>query len=110
MPQSSQMVTPGVCYDSCDVWYHQECMGMPDCIYDGLKYISWECFQCGVPNISTSIFDTTIFEVSNSFSQLSQNVTSPESEISFSFPNATSSPRKSVPQQDAGKQKDLPLR
>ena len=57
--------TPGVCCDSCDVWYHQECMGMPDCIYDGLKYISWECFQCGVPNISTSIFDTTIFESSN---------------------------------------------
>ena len=79
--------TPGVCCDSCDVWYHQESMGMPDCIYDGLKYVSWECYQCGVPNISTSIFDTTIFEVSSSFSQLSGNEhLSPESEISFSFP------------------------
>ena len=69
--------TPGVCCDSCDVWYHQEFMGMPDCAYDGLKNVSWECFQCGVPNISTSIFDTTIFETSNSFSQLSDQATTP---------------------------------
>ena len=65
--------TPGVCCDSCDLWYHQECMGMPDCVYDGLKNVSWECFQCGVSNISTSIFDTTIFETSNYFSQLSDH-------------------------------------
>ena len=30
----------------------QECMGMPnsrpDCIYSGLKYIRWECFQSRV--------------------------------------------------------------
>ena len=106
-----EWTTPGVCCDSCEVWYHQECMGMPDCIYDGLKYVSWECFQCGVPNISTSIFDTTTFEVSNSFSQLSGNEhLSPESEISFSFPNATSSPTRSIPQQDTAKRKNLPLR
>ena len=86
-------------------------MGMPDCIYDGLKYVSWECFECGVPNISTSIFDTAIFEVSNSFLQLSGNKQlSPESEISFSFQNATSSPTRSIPQQDTAKWKDLPPR
>ena len=103
--------TPGVCCDSCEVWYHQECMGMPDGVYNGLKYVSWECFQCGIPNISTSIFDTTIFEVSNSFSQLSSNEhLSPDSEISFSFPNATSSPSRPGAQQDTAKRKDLPLR
>ena len=74
-------MTPGVCCNSCEVWYHQERMGMPDGVYNGLKYVSWECFQCGIPNISTSIFDTTIFELSNSFSQLSSNEhLSPESE------------------------------
>ena len=102
--------TPGVCCDSCDVWYHQECMGMPDCVYDGLKNVSWECFQCGVPNISTSIFDTTIFETSNSFSQLSDHATNPESEISFSYPVATSSPTRQPPDKDTRKRKDLPIR
>ena len=86
-------------------------MGISDCIYDGLKYVSWESFQCGVPNISTSIFDTTIFEVSNSFSKLSGNEhLSPVSKISLSFPNVTSSPMRSIPQQDIAKRKDLPLR
>ena len=84
---------------------------LPDGVYNGLKYVSWECFQCGIPNISTSIFDTTIFEVSNSFSQLSSNEhLSPESDISFSFPNATSSPSRPGAQQDTAKRKDLPLR
>ena len=101
--------TPRICCDSCDVWYHQECMGMSDCVYKGLKNISWECFKCGVPNLSTSIFDTTIFEDSNSFSPLS-NTFSPESDISFTFPNATSSPTRPAPQRPAQSRKDLPLR
>ena len=100
--------TPGVCCDSCDVWYHQECMGMPDCVYKGLKSISWGCFKCGVPNLSTSIFDTTIFEDSNQFSPLS-NVFSPESDISFTFLNATSSPSRPAPQKTAQRRKDLRL-
>ena len=67
-------------------------------------------FQCGVPNISTSILDTSIFESSNSFSHLSDNATSPESDISFCYPNATSSPSQPVPQKDAVKRKAIPLR
>jgi hypothetical protein len=43
--------TPGVCCDSCEVWFHQECMGMPDVVYNGLRNISWYCCQCGLPNI-----------------------------------------------------------
>jgi hypothetical protein len=36
--------TSGVCWDSCDVWFHQECMGMPDVVYNGLRNISWYCY------------------------------------------------------------------
>ena len=82
---------------------------MPDCVYKGLKSISWDCFKCGVPNLSTSIFDTTIFKDSNPFSPLS-NVFSPESDISFTYPNATSSPSRPAPQKTAQTRKDLPLR
>lgn len=94
--------TPGVCCDSCDRWYHQSCMGMSDGVYQGLKNVSWECFHCGVPNFSTSLFDTTIFETSSSFSYLSESACS---DISFSNPVATSSPSKVTPHRT-----DLPMR
>ena len=71
-----------------------------------------EYFKCGVPNLSTSIFDTTIFEDSNSFSPVS-NTFSSESEISFSFPNAIYSPTKltqPTPTRIAQRRKDIPLR
>ena len=83
--------TRGVCCDSCDRWYHQRCMGMAEEVYCRLKDISWECFHCDIPNFSLSLFDTTIFETSNSFSYWSD---SSDTEISFSNPAATSSPSK----------------
>ena len=84
--------TPGVCCDSCDQWYHQKCMGMSDVIYNALKNISWECCNCGLPNFSTSLFNTSIFKTANSFSYLDES-------------NATSSPSKVET-----KRNDLPLR
>ena len=83
---------------------------MPDCIYDGLKNVSWECFQCGVPNISTSIFYSSIFETLNSFSQLSNNASTPESDISFSYTTATSAIAKPLPHKDSTRRQDFPLR
>ena len=58
--------SPSVCCDYCNIWYHQECMKMPDAVFEGLKNVSWECTKCGVPNFSLSLFDTTIFDSSNS--------------------------------------------
>ena len=91
--KACKWTTPCVCCDSCDVWYHQECMGMPDSVFKALTNITWECVQCGVPNFSTGIFDTTLFDTSNSYSALS-DITHTDSEISFSRPNATSSPHR----------------
>ena len=52
--------TRGVCCDSCDRWYQQECMGMPEGVYNGLKSVSWECFHCGVPNFDTCRFTNPV--------------------------------------------------
>ena len=53
---------------------------------------------------------TTIFETSNSFSQLNDHATTPESEISFSYPVATSLPTRQPPDKDTRKRKDLHTR
>ena len=37
--------TSGVRCDQCHVglWFHQDCMNMPTCVYEGLTNISWYC-------------------------------------------------------------------
>ncbi|KAL3892445.1 hypothetical protein ACJMK2_004651 [Sinanodonta woodiana] len=72
-------------------------------IYNALKNVSRECTNCGLPNFSTSLFNTSIFETSNTFSYLDDSNTN--SEISFSHPTATSSPSKVKTKRD-----DFPLR
>ena len=53
---------------------------MPDCIYDGLKMLVWNASSVAYHiSLPAYIFDTTIFETSNSFFQLSNNATSPDS-------------------------------
>ena len=50
----------GVACDSCSTWFHTQCMGMCDEIYNSLApNISWTCFQCGLPNFSTQLFMST---------------------------------------------------
>ncbi|XP_053389732.1 uncharacterized protein LOC128552710 [Mercenaria mercenaria] len=85
-------------------------MGMNDAVFKALTNCSWECVQCGVPNFSTGIFDTTLFESYNSFSNLTF---ASDSEISFSCPNATSSPQRrhsSTAENSKSKRTDMPLR
>lgn len=85
---------PSVCCDSCDVWYHQHCLAMPDAVFRALHNVSWECLRCGLPNFSTSLFDTIIVNSSNSFEPLFSPSSEASSDISFSGPRATSSPSK----------------
>ena len=83
---------PSVCCDSCDVWYHQHCLAMPDAVFQALHNVSWECVQCGLPNFSTSLFDTIIINSTNSFEPLTSPVSDACPDLSFSSPQATSSP------------------
>ena len=34
--------------------------------------LSWNCMQCGMPNLSSSIYDLSSLETSNSFSPLTE--------------------------------------
>jgi len=94
----------GVACDDCQQWYHAQCMHMNSKIYETLcnySNISWHCDNCGMPNFSTSLFESFTTDVtSNSFSVLdSSNTTcasSPGPPISSSSPKS-SHKKKSTP-------------
>ncbi|KAJ8026320.1 RNA-directed DNA polymerase from mobile element jockey [Holothuria leucospilota] len=75
--------------DSCKLWTHKNCMQMCTLIYDYLcnTSVSWICCQCGLPNFSSSLFNSFDFEHPNPFSPLDEN------SIQATIPIATSSPK-----------------
>ncbi|KAL8593065.1 hypothetical protein ACOMHN_017991 [Nucella lapillus] len=47
----------GVACDNCETWYHTQCMKMSDTIYYSItSNTSWVCYQCGMPNFSSTLF------------------------------------------------------
>ena len=108
--KACKWTTPCVCCDSCDIWFHQECLNMPNEIFTALCDISWECAKCGLPNFSSGLFDTTLFESCNNSTQSNQG-----SETCFGSPIATSSPKTQAPENltrtvPHDQRKDLPLK
>ena len=74
-------------------WYHVDCMHMSTPVYNALasSSISWQCTACGMPNFSTTLFDSFVIDSSsNSFEHLSNSNIS----LSPGPPAATSSPIK----------------
>ena len=89
----------GLCCDRCDTWFHANCQSVSDrnYVYLGKAEVSWSCLTCGLPNFSTSFFESSMsFTSTNSF----QNLDSPEApnnsrgqQNSPGPPLASSSPR-----------------
>ena len=70
----------GIQCDMCDIWYHARCCVMNDHIYDFLANSSciWICTSFGLPNFSTSLFDSFhSINRSNSFQPLAESTTQP---------------------------------
>ena len=53
----------GIACDSCNQWFHTRCIDLSPQIYDVLANgsdMEWECCNCGIKNISVSLFDTPL--------------------------------------------------
>ena len=83
--------------DSCNSWFHTNCVGLSDIVLDSLGRcdLPWECYKCGIPNISTSLFDSFISNSSETSTSTSRSSCSSTSSIQPSSPLAASSPAKS---------------
>ena len=92
----------GVRCDFCHKWYHTNCQNMSETIYNiiGNKNIVWECLNCGMPNLSSSLFTSAPISLENSFTPLesSRSISNAEHGIRHNrqdgpgSPLATSSP------------------
>ena len=84
----------------CSKWYHVECMQMCSANYHAAaanKSTTWLCCDCGMPNFSSTLFNSSFssMSTSNSFAELSNISTSSEtSNTSIGDPIRTSSPRR----------------
>ena len=65
----------GVACDDCSQWYHAECMHITSPVYKALNNpnISWHCVNCGMPNFSTSLFESFMVNMSNTYDHLSDS-------------------------------------
>ena len=65
----------GVARDDCSQWYHAECMHITSPVYKALNNpnISWHCVNCGMPNFSTSLFESFMVNMSNTYDHLSDS-------------------------------------
>ena len=58
---------PSIACNQCNVWYHQEYAGMSstlfECFMNATIEMQWTCIKCGLPNISTSLFDSSMSSI-----------------------------------------------
>ncbi|XP_038049838.1 uncharacterized protein LOC119723314 [Patiria miniata] len=84
--------------ESCEVWFHSDCVGLTDSALDtlGRSDLPWECYRCGLPNFSSGLFDSTILDESNYSATNSETHSSTSSTSSHhpGSPLAKSSPNK----------------
>jgi len=61
-----------VACDTCNIWYHTDCMKMNSVLFESLRDsdISWTCLACGVPNFSSRLFETSFSTTPNPFEPL----------------------------------------
>ncbi|XP_072016713.1 uncharacterized protein [Amphiura filiformis] len=87
--------------DECSTWFHVECVHISETVLASLARsdLPWECTNCGLPNVSASLFDSTTLDNSLSESDVFESTkrslsTSSSSSSEPGSPNAQSSPSK----------------
>ena len=66
-----------VACEDCLTWHHEDCMGMHTAVYDALLNpdLSWHCVNCGMPQMASSFFESTLSDT-GSTNTLSESITS----------------------------------
>ena len=51
---------PSIFCDNCNIWFHKKCLKLNSLVFQDLanSSASWICCQCGLPNFSSSLFDS----------------------------------------------------
>lgn len=86
----------GVACDDCEKWFHADCMHMSTPVYMALNNISWHCTNCGMPNFTSSLFESTIMSTRNSFSTLNSSHINNISTHSSGPPTSCTSPSNPI--------------
>ena len=60
-----------ICCDTCNTWFHTQCESIRDTIYDTMQNsnTSWNCLKCGMPNLSSTLFNYDDIEHSENIYQ-----------------------------------------
>ena len=97
--------------DDCTTWFHTDCLGMHTHIFDTLttSQAEWLCTQCGMPNFSSSLFDTQSISLLDTASLTDSSMSSKNSS-DFGSPIHASSPKKPTGQETLPKRKPHTLR
>ena len=69
MPRAVKFGPSTVC-NQCNIWYHQEFAGMNstifECYTNAKIEMQWTCVKCGLPNMSASLFDSSVSSINSS--------------------------------------------
>ena len=62
----------GICCDSCDVWFHKDCVDMGSFTFlaNSTTNVSWICCRCNHPNFDRNLFHSFEIETTNNFDNL----------------------------------------
>ena len=88
--------------ESCDTWFHADCVNIDNSFLGILGRCDepWECCNCGLPNYSSSLFDTLVESYSTDSSSSTSDCSNSSLRTSGSFspdpPQAASSPTKNL--------------
>ncbi|XP_072051490.1 uncharacterized protein [Amphiura filiformis] len=86
--------------EECNTWFHADCIKLSEDMFScmGRSDLPWECTNCGLPNISATLFDSTIgdcsFDSSASGDVFDRSKRSSTGSCSSSEPGSQSSPAK----------------
>ena len=86
----------GICCDSCDVWFHKDCVDMGSFTF--LAYsttnVSWICCRCNHPNFDRNLFHSFEIETTNNFDNLNFSGSESGASIPRKRPKKTRKPEK----------------